>query len=308
MLRYVAEQASPRKLRLFVCACVRRIWPWLRSDASRQAVEEMERQADGRRSLTPTRAMRELARRGAVAAEEARQTALAVRQEADQRRGTVWGSVWVGDPPPPSILVHSAAQALESHAGQQEATTAAQAAELIVSIADGTRGAAETAEAAAQIVVAGRLAAFTRTCSVRWLHRADQEADRPVPRAKAALRASQATHWVERQEEALQERMLPLEERTAKMERRAQCGLIRDLFGDPFHPATIEPAWLDWNQGCLAKMARVIYDERKFQDLAILADALEEAGCHSLDILNHCRLPGEHARGCWVLDLLLGLT
>ena len=39
---------------------------------------------------------------------------------------------------------------------------------------------------------------------------------------------------------------------------------------------------------------------------AILADALEEAGCHDLDILAHCRQPGEHVRGCWVVDLLLG--
>jgi hypothetical protein len=40
--------------------------------------------------------------------------------------------------------------------------------------------------------------------------------------------------------------------------------------------------------------------------LAVLADALEEAGCIDADILNHCRQPGEHVRGCWVVDLLLG--
>ena len=40
--------------------------------------------------------------------------------------------------------------------------------------------------------------------------------------------------------------------------------------------------------------------------LAILADALEDAGCDNADILNHCRQPGEHVRGCWVVDLVLG--
>ena len=39
--------------------------------------------------------------------------------------------------------------------------------------------------------------------------------------------------------------------------------------------------------------------------LAILADALEDAGCTDSEILNHCRWPGSHIRGCWVLDLLL---
>jgi hypothetical protein len=49
-----------------------------------------------------------------------------------------------------------------------------------------------------------------------------------------------------------------------------------------------------------------IYDDRRFQDLPILVDALEEAGCANVDILGHCRGPGPHARGCWVVDLILG--
>lgn len=36
------------------------------------------------------------------------------------------------------------------------------------------------------------------------------------------------------------------------------------------------------------------------------ADALQDAGCDSDDILNHCRQPSDHVRGCWVVDLLLG--
>lgn len=40
--------------------------------------------------------------------------------------------------------------------------------------------------------------------------------------------------------------------------------------------------------------------------LAILADALEDAGCDNADILDHCRSDGPHVRGCWVVDLLLG--
>jgi hypothetical protein len=68
----------------------------------------------------------------------------------------------------------------------------------------------------------------------------------------------------------------------------------------------VEPAWLRWQGGVVAKLARAIYDERRFGDLPVLADALEDAGCDSREILAHCRSGGEHARGCWLVDLLLG--
>jgi hypothetical protein len=68
----------------------------------------------------------------------------------------------------------------------------------------------------------------------------------------------------------------------------------------------VETIWLAWNDGIVPKLAQAIYDDRVFDRLPILADALEEAGCTNADILNHCRQPGEHVRGCWVVDLLLG--
>jgi hypothetical protein len=82
--------------------------------------------------------------------------------------------------------------------------------------------------------------------------------------------------------------------------------ILRDIFGNPFRPITINPAWLSWNEGTIPKIAQAIYDERAFDRMPILADALEEAGCTNADILSHCRQPGEHVRGCWVVDLILG--
>lgn len=61
-----------------------------------------------------------------------------------------------------------------------------------------------------------------------------------------------------------------------------------------------------WNDATVRKLARTIYETRRFQDMPILADALEEAGCTDADILHHCRQPGEHVGGCWVVDRLLG--
>jgi hypothetical protein len=54
------------------------------------------------------------------------------------------------------------------------------------------------------------------------------------------------------------------------------------------------------------RVAKAIYQSRAFQDMPILADALEDAGCDNADILAHCRRPGPHVRGCWVVDLILG--
>ncbi len=90
-------------------------------------------------------------------------------------------------------------------------------------------------------------------------------------------------------------------------EKMAQCAHIRDIFGNPFRPPPpVDSFWLSWNDGIVPKLAQAIYDDRAFDRLPILADALEEAGCTNADILNHCRQPGEHVRGCWVVDLILG--
>jgi hypothetical protein len=78
------------------------------------------------------------------------------------------------------------------------------------------------------------------------------------------------------------------------------------VFGNPFRPVALDPAWLAWNDGAVRKMAQALYDERAFDRLPLLADALEDAGCTNADILAHCRQPRPHVKGCWVVDLVLG--
>lgn len=82
-------------------------------------------------------------------------------------------------------------------------------------------------------------------------------------------------------------------------------GLIRDMFF-PSRLVSIAESWLSWNSGTIPKFAETIYADRAFDRLPVLADALEEAGCDDTGLLSHLRGPGPHARGCWVLDLLLG--
>lgn len=86
----------------------------------------------------------------------------------------------------------------------------------------------------------------------------------------------------------------------------AMASILRDIVHPPFRSVLIRASWRAWNFGITRTLAQTISQDRAFQNLPILADALEEAGCTDTDILNHCRQPGEHVRGCWVLDALLG--
>lgn len=82
-----------------------------------------------------------------------------------------------------------------------------------------------------------------------------------------------------------------------------QCALIREVFGNPFRRVAFDPAW---RTDTAVSLARRMYDARDFSAMPILADALQDAGCDNDDILAHCRGPGPHVRGCWVVDLVLG--
>jgi len=92
-----------------------------------------------------------------------------------------------------------------------------------------------------------------------------------------------------------------------------QASFLRDIFGNPFRPVTLTPAVLAWNDATVVHLAQAAYEERQMPAgtldntrLAVLADALEEAGCTDVDILGHLRGTGPHVRGCWPVDLCLG--
>ena len=83
-----------------------------------------------------------------------------------------------------------------------------------------------------------------------------------------------------------------------------QASLLRDIFGPLlFRPVTTKHSWLT---SIAVAVARGIYEDRAFDRLPILADALQDACCEEEEILNHCRSEGPHVKGCWVVDLVLG--
>jgi hypothetical protein len=120
---------------------------------------------------------------------------------------------------------------------------------------------------------------------------ADGNFDRTTAKI-VADNASEATGFVWKTKEA-----------SKHYQSRLQSDLLRCMFGNPFHSVTFHPTWLTPTAKALAEQ---IYSERAFDRMPILGDALEEAGCTLPDVLEHCRNGGEHVRGCWVVDLVLG--
>jgi hypothetical protein len=82
-----------------------------------------------------------------------------------------------------------------------------------------------------------------------------------------------------------------------------QESIFRDIVGNPFRPVAFDA---HWRTGDVLGLARAAYEDGAFGRLPMLADALMDSGCDDESILAHCRGPGPHARGCWVVDLILG--
>ena len=240
MLGFLRGKASERKLRLFACACCRRIWHLLTDARSQKAVEFAEQFADG--LVTPQ------------ALVEASDSAWAAAKEMIAAYVTASGIDFYNDP----------AFMYGIHDDCLAAPAACAAAYASMNDLGDVRSVAHYA------------------CHAKVQAASPVGADRSAGGIATRDEAEQA-EWA------------------------AQAALLRDIFGLlPFRPVTITPAWLAWNAGTVVRLAQGIYDDRAFDRLPILADALEEAGCHDADILAHCRQPGEHMRGCWVVDLLLG--
>jgi hypothetical protein len=88
----------------------------------------------------------------------------------------------------------------------------------------------------------------------------------------------------------------------AEMTDAELADFLREQLGNPFRPYRFEP---EWRTETVLAMAGGIDADRAFDRMPILADALEEAGCDERGMLDHLRGSGPHARGCWVLDLIL---
>jgi hypothetical protein len=131
--------------------------------------------------------------------------------------------------------------------------------------------------------------------AARYTREAGREAGRAAARAAGdAAFALKDVHWEKAKNAAY------------KAEVQEQVAILRDVLGNPFRSALVDPSWLHWDWRSVVMLARTIYEERSYQDLPVLGDAAEEAGCGNANLLLHCRARQGHVRGCWVVDWLLG--
>jgi hypothetical protein len=86
-----------------------------------------------------------------------------------------------------------------------------------------------------------------------------------------------------------------------------QAALVRCIFGNNSRLVTLQPGRIKTYGKSVYTTARRIYDDRDFGELSRLAEALEKSGSPNDAILSHLRSPGPHVRGCWALDLILGM-
>jgi len=251
MLPHIPQPASERKLRLFACACVRRVWHLLPDERNWGAVEVAERFADG----------------------------LAGERELVAAHATVPFLY----PPPPDAEDATAVEVAIS----ARASALACATDAAHHATTQRRGLIDPSRMGFIVGTANEVA----TCAAHasgWAAAAATRADMS-PSVRAISVARGEAYWEEV---------------------RYQCDLLRCIFGNPFRPVSHGPLW---QTPTVVSLAQAAYEERILpagtldpDRLAILADALEDAGCENADILSHLRGPGPHGRGCWVLDLLLG--
>ena len=262
MLMALEDRANAReidrKLRLFACACARRVWHLLEDERSRKAVEVAERFAEGMASPEQLDAAYDAAdgaawdlyRRGGLHAADI------ARRRADPEANKRPARVVFGEEP--EERVWRAAKAAFYVTCRKVGIPGTK-----VVFEGGAWVAALTASMCASEAIAGSTELRARAASFETSVESGRFYNEP---------------W--------------------------QSNLIRCIFGNPFRPVTFDPTRLTPASVALAKS---IHTGRSFNLVADLADALEEAGCCDVAMLNHCRKPGEHAGGCWVIDAVLGV-
>jgi hypothetical protein len=286
LLDDLAADVRSRKVRLFVAACCRRVWPLLVDERSRQAVAAAEDFADGR--LGRPELIESWTEADAVWDHLGRQSGGGPHASATPQ---MEAASMVADGMMAFSFVQSAEAEREAERGRAKAVAllsrklAAECAALAAARPQTERLQAEWAAAAA---AAGLTAVSPLGADCDEESLADPHLAEEYQRLQGAF-----------EEEVRSHRPAAL-----RAEQAFQHALFDDLFRAPHGAADAD--WPTWRDGAAGQLAREIYDGRGFDRLPELADALQGAGCAEAAALRHCRDGKPHARGCWVLDLLLG--
>lgn len=315
MLDFVADRLSPRQWMLLSAAYARRLWDLIPDGPLRQAIEVIERaeaplskavRAEWVRTIdaaTPQAvAAGELAQREIVksadpdAADQTdpvlsrpNQVAPAFPLFAAASRHARNSVMWIAD------ALNESAQAVAMLFGEPNE-------EMLEQVRERADQAVETR------TQANRAA----NVALRLKGEGDESADRAAAAKNKHLERAKAEETLRKIEEAsgtsADDPGLG-DDRAERAARKHLARLLREVVGNPFTPPAINP---DWRTGDVVAIARSIFEERAFDKMPILADALLDADCDSEAILRHCRGtevgvkdPPQHVRGCWVIELLL---
>jgi hypothetical protein len=148
--------------------------------------------------------------------------------------------------------------------------------------------------------------------ALRMKAKGDEVADEAAGAKNKRLYESIALEEVRKIEEGVRQRGgdFEAEDRRERAARKQLAGFLREILGNPFRPPRFEDAW---RTSTVSALAKGIFEDRAFDRMPILADALLDADCDEEAVLRHCRgtelhakEPVSHVRGCWVIDLILG--
>ncbi len=322
MLRFLGRRTSDRKLRLFACACVRRVWRLLQDDRSRRTLAVAEDFAAGR--LGGKELFQAQAGAWVAAAESAfiltgvAACVSAFNAGIDQDDNPVWDAVDAWARPADhawfsachaelnACQLENAAEHEQSR--RQHATTTRDAFRAAAASDtprwDRVSALVQAARDAAQVLTDARDRTFRlehadrAAGQIRSAQSAGPDGQSGACALAAWAAAEAAGEDADAAAVAAEATRLAAGRRQAgggSAEGAAQAGLLREVFGPlPFRDVNVEAAR---RRASVVALARMAYEERGFGDLPVLADALEEAGCASADLLGHLRGPGPHVLG-----------
>ena len=303
MNRWVEAHADPRRRSLVQVALCRRLGPLVTPDLG-GVLDVRERVADApatEAELGPLLDMLDetaaKARRKLDRADDEYERAL--REQRGDR----------SDSPYPTAALIAGAEALRARQAQQEAVAASVAIEMVRVAAFGCPDECgpliRLRDLAMEIGQRQADASAHAELAANWEHRAEELAEQfgRYPRRKGQI-AAQAQEWTDRGGHILEGMLAKRTRDAAARTRRGLVHVFRDLFGNPFRPVAFDSRWKTVD---VVGLARGIYEDRAFDRMPLLADSLMDAGCSEDQVIAHCREPGAHYRGCWVVDAVLGL-